>query len=98
VQLWSLHEPLENFLENSKKLSDQNFTDFKSSPVSVNEMDGFFWDYSVVTSNGEAFKGNEVFLVKNGVMYRISFFVPEKSWNDKYSDIFWDIVNSFKVL
>jgi len=97
IQVWNIYQSLEEFLESSKKLSQQNFSYFKSSPVSSNYMKGFFWDYSITTGESKHIKGNEVFLENDGKMYRISLFVPEISWNKKLSKVFWDMVKSLKV-
>ncbi len=97
IQVWNIYQPLKEFLENSKNLSQQNFLDFNSSPVSSNDMKGFFWDYSISTDEGKHIKGNEVFLENNGKMYRISLFVSEKNWNSKISEVFWNMVKSLKV-
>lgn len=97
VQVWNLPYPLEVFLDKSKQASLQTFEYFGSKEIKVNNMPGYFWDYSVIGSDGKYYKGSEVFLKKDEKMYRISYFVPKENWSNAQSDQFWNIVNSFKT-
>ena len=97
VQVWNLPYSLSEFLEQSKSTSQQSYKYFNSKPVSVNGNSGYLWDYSVLGNDGNYYKGSEVFFKKDNKMYRISYFVPEMSWNKAQSDTFWNIVNSFKT-
>jgi hypothetical protein len=97
VQVWNLPHSLKEFLENSKAQASQNFNSFESKPVTVNNIPGFYWNYTVLTRNGELYKCSEVFLQKEERMYRISYFVPYKMWDKNQSDIYWSIVSSFKT-
>ncbi len=98
VQVWNLPYSLEDFLTKSKSTSQLNFKYFNSNPVKVNGIEGFYWDYSFLSSSGNYFKGNEVFLQKDKRMYRISYFIPEELWTKEQEEIFKGIVYSFKVL
>ncbi len=97
VQVWDLPYPLEEFLENSKSASLQTFKYFSSKKITVNGLEGYFWDYSSSGGNGKYYKSSEVFLKKGQRMYRISYFVPEDLWNDEQEKIFWHMVSSFKA-
>lgn len=97
VQVWNMPYSLEEFLSKSKSASQQNYKFFMSKPVTVNTMPGYYWDYSVMGSDGKYYKGMEVFLKKENFMYRISYFVPEAQWNKSQYNIFWNMVNSFKT-
>ena len=97
VQVWNLPHPLKKFLEKSKASSQQDYKYFESVPVSINDIPGYHWSYSVKGTDDKYYKGNEVFLQKGEKMYRISYFVPENLWNESQSKMFWKIVNSFKV-
>ena len=96
VQVWNLSVPLEEFLKQSEESSQQLYKNFASTPVTVDGMPGFFWDYSVQGNDGRYYRGLEVFSGSDGTMYRISYFVPEMSWNKSHMKVFWDIVDSFK--
>lgn len=97
IQVWELPYDLKKFLEKSKSLSMQDFKYFSSTPIVVNDVPGYYWDYCVLTDHDKPYKGCEIFLKKDEYMYRISFFTPEKLWNEKWSNILWDMVNSFKI-
>ena len=96
IQVWNMPGSLDKFLKGSIASSQQKFKYFKSGSLKINGLSGYYWDYSALSDNSY-FKGNEVFLKKNNLMYRISYFVPEKEWNDSQSGLFWKIVSSFKT-
>ena len=96
VQVWSLPGELGEFLEKSKEASQQTYKYFKSNSIEVNGVKGFLWDYDVLTQNGY-YKGSEIFLKKDGRMYRLSYFLPENQWDSKQSELFWNMVKSFKI-
>jgi hypothetical protein len=97
VQVWNQPYPLKDFLDSSKNVSQLNYKSFTSKPVTVNGLPGYYWDYSIFDKNGQIIKSSEVFLKKNDKMYRISYFIPENLWNENQANLFWNIVNSFKV-
>lgn len=97
VQVWNFPYDLKQFLEKSKEFSQLNYKYFKTKDIKVNGIPGYYWEYSVLGGNGIYYKGNEVFLSKGKLMYRISFFIPERNWNTKQSKVFWRIVKSFKT-
>ena len=97
VQVWSMPGSLDEFLKNARKTSQQTYGYFKSGSIRVNSIPGYYWDYSVL-ADGSYYKGNEVFLKKDGRMYRISYFVPEADWNGQRLELFKNIVKSFKIL
>ncbi|MCX7747103.1 MAG: hypothetical protein N2645_09465 [Clostridia bacterium] len=98
VQVWNLPYSLQSFLEQSKANSVANYKYFKSNEIKINDIPGFHWDYSILGNDGKYYKGSEVFLKKDNRMYRISYFVPENLWDKNQSEIFWKMVNSFKIL
>ena len=97
IQVWKLSIPLDEFLDKSKAVSQQDYKYLSSKHVTVDGVDGYYWDYVVLTANMGGFKGSEVFFEKEGLMYRISWFIPEKLWNKEKAKIFKQIVGSFKV-
>jgi hypothetical protein len=97
IQVWNQPYDLEKFLKNSKETSQFNFIEFTSKDLLVNNNPGYYWDYSVKTSEGKQYKGSEVFFKKDNLMYRISYFTPMENWNSKHLKTFWDIVKSFKI-
>lgn len=98
VQVWNLTHPLESFLKASFETSRQVFKDFKSRTVAVGELPGYYWDYSVLGSDGVCYKALEVFLSREDQMYRISYFCPEGVWNEEQEQTFWDMAASIRLL
>lgn len=96
VQVWNLPGELKEFLDKSKETSSQNFKHFKTGDIMINGVKSILWDYVVLTENGY-FKGMEVFLKQDGKMYRISYFLPEDKWDEKQSEIFWNMAKSLKI-
>ncbi|MGI6778720.1 MAG: PsbP-related protein [Acetivibrionales bacterium] len=98
VQVWNLPYDLKDFLEKSKQSSTLNYKYFEAKSIKVNGLPGYYWNYSLQSGDDKYYKGNEVFLSKGDLMYRISFFMPENNWNKNQSKIFWRMVKSFKTI
>jgi hypothetical protein len=96
IQVWSLPYSLEKFLEDSKQAAMVNFIDFSSKKIRVNDLNGYFWEYTV-KSPSENYKALEVFLSKNPKIYRISYFLPESNFDNEEYEMFWKMVKSLKV-
>ncbi|HEX2946462.1 MAG TPA: PsbP-related protein [Clostridia bacterium] len=96
VQVWNLPGSLGDFLKKSIESSSNTYKFFNSNKVEINGVKGYRWDYSVLTGSGY-YRGAEVFLQRDGRMYRLSYFVPEKDWDRKQADLFEKMVQSFKI-
>jgi hypothetical protein len=96
VQVWNLQTPLKDFLINSKNTSPGNYQNFKMNEIKVNNLDGYLWDYTSV-NNSTSIKALEAFFQKDGKMYRLSYFVPEKSYNNEHKKIFMNILKSLNI-
>lgn len=96
VQVWNFTEDLGTFLEKSKDSSQQEYKYFFSNIIEINKMKGFSWDYSVAVGNNY-YRGMEIFLMKEGRMYRMSYFVPENKWDEKQFKLFWKMAKSLKA-
>lgn len=96
VQVWSLPYSLEKFLEDSKQSAMVNFINFSSEKIKVNNLDGYLWEYTIKSAS-ENYKALEVFFSKNSRLYRISYFLPEKNYDNDENELFWKIVKSLKV-
>ena len=96
VQIWNLPYSLEKFLEESKQSSTMDFLNFSSSKIKVNNLNGYFWEYTIRKAP-ENYKALEVFLSKDSKLYRISYFLPQSKFNDEEYKMFWDIAKSLKV-
>lgn len=96
VQVWHMPYSLEQFLESSKEAAMNEYINFSSKNIKVNNMNGYFWEYSMESAT-EKYKALEVFLTKGSKFYRISYYMPEKKYTRADYDMFWKMVNSFKV-
>jgi len=96
VQVWSLPYSLDKFLEDSKQSAMVDYINFSSKKINVNNLNGYFWEYTT-KGTSENYKALEVFLSKNSRIYRISYFMPEKKYNEAEYETFWQIVKSLKV-
>jgi len=96
VQVWDVPYSLEKFLENSKQTAMVNFIDFSSKKIKVNTLDGFFWEYTIKDTSGN-YKALEVFLSKDSKLYRLSYFIPQKEYDNDEYDMFWKVVESLKI-
>ncbi len=97
VQVWALSGSLEEFLENAKKYSQQDFRTFSSKKIIVNGVKGCLWEYTAVDSNGLLFKGMEAFLNKDKKMYRLSLFAPVSHWTENLTRTFYLMLESFRI-
>ncbi|WP_010247463.1 PsbP-related protein [Acetivibrio cellulolyticus] len=97
VQVWNMPYSLDEFLAKSKSTSTQNYLNFNSQSVTVDNSPAIFWNYSILTNDNINYRGLEVFWKKDNKMYRISYFVPGNLWSDKEYETFWSIVKSFKT-
>jgi len=95
IQVWKMQKPLKSFLDNSLSTSLQNYTYSSFSPVKVNSLQGYLWEY-VINSNNTPFNALEIFLQKGDRMYRVSYFAPRNQWTKDNYNTFWEIVNSLK--
>lgn len=96
MQVWNMPGSLDDFLKQSLDSSNNIYKFFRSGKVDINGVKGYRWDYSILTGQGY-YRGAEVFLKRGGRMYRLSYFVPEKAWNGKQSDLFDKMVDSLKI-
>lgn len=96
VQVWALSEDLGTFLKKSIDSSQKEYKYFVIELIEINNLKGYSWDYSVVVDSSN-YKGMEIFLAKDGRMYRMGYFLPEDKWDDKQSRQFWKMAKSMKA-
>lgn len=95
VQVWQLSDPMYDFIQASRQNSQLDFLHFKESPVVINGLSGISWDYAFTGKTNT--RAMEVFLEKEKLMYRLSYFLPEEKWSDAQAEIFRKMVASFKT-
>lgn len=96
VQVWNIPYSLEKFLDESKQASMIDFISFSSKNIEVNYLKGYIWEYTFRGAS-ENYKALEIFLSKDSKVYQISYHMPEKSFNNDETKLFWNIVDSLKV-
>jgi hypothetical protein len=97
VQVWQLSVPVEEFLEQSKQISQLNYIGFDERTYDAGNRKWILWDYSIIGGNGVIFKGMEAFFGENKKMYRVSYFVPEKDWGTNHLEVFQKMLKSFEI-
>lgn len=95
-QIWKLNQPLNEFLNTSKKYSSMSFTHFDESAIKVHGLNGFMWDY-VFINKTQDIKGMEAFIENQNEMYRFAMFVVKSDYKPQYKKIFMRMVESLKV-
>jgi len=95
-QVWNLSQPLEEFLDNSKKVSSMTFTEFDESSLDIQGMNGVLWEYSYITRTHDI-KGVEIFIENGSEMYRFSIFVPKNEYNPGYKRIIMRMAKSLRI-
>ncbi len=100
VQVWEIAEPLKQFVDKSKKSATGvvDFKYFNIEEIRADNKKGFLLDYSRANPEGEYNRGYEALIEGNSNnMYRLSFFVPEKDWEDYYEILFDNIIRRIRI-
>lgn len=100
VQVWDIHKPLKQFIDESKK-SSVGVVDFKYYRVKelkAGGHKGYLLEYSRRTNQDRYVRAYEAFIEGDKErIYRISFFVEEESWKQQYLILFNRIIRSIKI-
>lgn len=96
VEVWNLKQDLKSFLEESKKISsEQNlYKQYKISPITINNKDGYLVEYIIVTSSDIDYKGYEYFIKDNNKFFRFSFFMVGNNFKENMPTVFRTIVQT----
>ena len=100
AEVWKANMPLSEFLEESKKssLGESSFKYYKIQNTKIGIYNGFILEYSIRGNNGKYYKAVEYFIPsKDYIFFRISFFVPEDSYNNKIDMIIKRIIDTIHV-
>ncbi|WP_435791159.1 hypothetical protein [Clostridium sp.] len=99
VEVWNSKEDLKIFLENSKKISqEQNvIKNYKMDSVIINGKKTYLVHYLINVTNNNWYKAYEYFIADNGQFYRISFFTRDVNFKEAYGAIFESIIDTFNV-
>lgn len=83
VQVWNNEEDLKDFLDRSRKVSEQQnkIKDYNIKDININDKKGYLINY-VITSNNIKYTAYEYFIkYKNGFL-RFSFFTKSSDFNE----------------
>jgi len=100
VQVWNISEPLEQFIQESKKsaVGVVDFKYFDIKEIMVDNKIGYIIDYSRANQKGEYNRAYEAFVQGfSNKVYRMSFYVSEKEWKDYYKAIFDRMIHSIRI-
>ncbi len=96
IQLWNYKGDLKAFIKHSKEVSDKqqvDYTKYNVVPVDLNNMKGYLAQYSILKENKEYVAYEYFFKVEEGFI-RVSFFVPEKYYQESIETVFNTILKN----
>ncbi|NFH87002.1 hypothetical protein FC924_09980 [Clostridium botulinum] len=96
IQLWNYKGDLKAFIKHSKEVSDKqqvDYTKYNVVPVDLNNMKGYLAHYSILKENKEYVAYEYFFKVEEGFI-RVSFFVPEKYYQESIETVFNTILKN----
>ncbi|KEI83061.1 hypothetical protein N452_00410 [Clostridium botulinum A2 117] len=96
IQLWNYKGDLKAFIKHSKEVSDKqqvDYTKYNVVPVDFNNMKGYLAQYSILKENKEYVAYEYFFKVEEGFI-RVSFFVPEKYYQESIETVFNTILKN----
>lgn len=96
IQVWLLSTSLDDFLESSKNSSSVDYLSFESKKEKQNNLAYTLWDYTF-KSESKVVRGLEAFFDDTPYMYRISVFLDNADYNEKFQAVFDGMVRSVKV-
>jgi hypothetical protein len=97
IECWNIKKDLKAFLEESKKISNEQnilYTEYKLSPININNRDGYLVNYTILTSYNISYKGYEYFLRSDNKFFRFAFFVKQDNFKENMPTIFRTIVQT----
>ncbi|EYE89760.1 hypothetical protein Q428_00145 [Fervidicella metallireducens AeB] len=101
VEVWNINMPLINFLKNSQLSSTGvvEFKFYKILPYKIGNNDGYLVEYSRKGTDDKYYRALEYFIPsKNNRFFRMSFYIPENSYNETLKQYLENIVLRTKVI
>lgn len=96
IQIWVLSTTLEEFLETSKNYSAIDYLSFESKKEKRGSLSYTLWDYTF-KSGDKNIRALEAFYDDKPYMYRISIFIDNAEYSEKFQSLFDGIVGSVTV-
>ena len=99
VEVWNSKEDLKIFLENSKKISEEQnvIKNYKMDSVIINRKKTYLVHYLINVTDNNWYKAYEYFIADKDQFYRFSFFTRDVNFKEAYGAIFESIIDTFKI-
>lgn len=99
VEVWKSRQDLKTFLDNSKKISqEQNeIKNYKIDSIIINGKKTYLVQYLINTTGNNWYKAYEYFIDNQDEFYRFSFFTRDVNFKEAYGAIFESIVETVKI-
>jgi hypothetical protein len=99
VEVWNSKEDLKTFLENSKKISEEQnaIKNYKIDSIIINGKKTYLVHYLINVTDNNWYKAYEYFIDDKDQFYRFSFFTREVNFKEAYGAIFESIIKTFKI-
>ncbi|MBU3145912.1 hypothetical protein [Clostridium sp. CF012] len=99
VEVWRSKQDLKTFLDNSKKISqEQNvIKNYKLDSISINGKKTYLVQYLINVTDNNWYKVYEYFIDDGSEFYRFSFFARNVNFKEAYGAIYESIVETFKI-
>lgn len=99
VEVWNSKEDLKIFLENSKKISEEQnvIKKYKMDSIIINSKKTYLVHYLINVTDNNWYKAYEYFIDDKDQFYRFSFFTREVNFKEAYGAIFESIIDTFKI-
>ncbi len=99
VEAWKCKQDLKTFLDNSKKISqEQNvIKDYKIDSIIINGKKTYVVQYLMNVTDNNWYKVYEYFIDYGSEFYRFSFFTRNVNFKEAYGAIYESIVETFKI-
>ena len=99
VEVWNSKEDLKIFLENSKKISEEQniIKNYKMDSIIINGKKTYLVHYLINVTDNNWYKAYEYFIDDKDQFYRFSFFTRDVNFKEAYGSIFESIIDTFKI-
>lgn len=98
VQVWHSKKNLEEFLNQSKSISEKQnkILQYNRKPIETDAGKGYLVTYYIEVETNVFYRAEEYFIPVDNKFVRLSFFVDKKNYSESMSRIFKTIVDTVK--
>jgi len=99
VEVWTSRQDLKAFLDNSKKISEEQnaIKNYKLDSIIINGKKTYLVQYLINITDNNWYKVYEYFIDDGKQFYRFSFFTRNVNFKEAYGAIYESIVETFKI-